>query len=110
MEFMEKHVGTVLSGLLISFCVGTAAMLYNADKNNQVFKAQLTFIASRVTSIESDIKNIEISIIKNTADRWTKSDHNKYSIEIDNKINRLWDRINKLESKVDTIKGINGDK
>lgn len=102
---MEKHVGTALGALIVSFCLGTFAMIYNSDKNNEVFKAQLTFIAQRVSVIELDIKQLEATINAESKNRWTREDQNVFSKNLDKKFERIWDRVNVIETKVDRLEG-----
>lgn len=105
MNFLEKHVGAILATLVASFLLGTIAMIYNADKNNAVFKAQLSFIVQRVTAIESDIKMLEKTISINNKESFTKTDHNRFSKKIDERFRLIWKSIDKLDRKVERLKG-----
>lgn len=99
-RYMQNHIGTILSGLIVAFIIGTLAMIYNADKSNEVFKAQLNFIAARVTVIETDLKKIESTMLLQTGDRWTKTDHDKYDKNIEVQFREIYTRLRKLENKV----------
>jgi len=99
-RYLEKHVGGVLTTLLVSFLVGTIAMIYNSDKNNEVFKTQLIYISKNVDEMKRRIEFMRKDIEKGTVDRWTRLDHQGYAGQVDERFMRLHERMNQLEKRL----------
>jgi hypothetical protein len=94
---LEANIGAVLSSLVIAFVVGTLAMIYNSDKNSQVFQTKLTYINTTMTDLKKDINTLEQKIEAGVKDRWTRDDHRDYEIRIDQKFNKMDSRILRIE-------------
>ncbi|MCK4499728.1 hypothetical protein KAU11_04480 [Candidatus Babeliales bacterium] len=98
--FMEKNIGTILSTLIISFIVGTFAMIYNIDKNNQIFSTRLGFILTSIDDIKRDISGLERDSKLNLGNRWTRDDHKEFSNKIDLKLNLINNKIDHLNNRI----------
>ena len=98
-DFFGKNLGSIFSGVLISLAVGALAVIYESDKKNELLKAQLSFIASKVESVRLDVRDIQIIIQKSMTDRWTKTEHVRFSEKIDQKFLLLESRIREIEAR-----------
>lgn len=98
-RFIENNVGVVLSGLLVAFVCGTLAMIYSSDQANKIFETKLTYISGAMVDLKDHIKRLETQIQAGVKDRWNREDHQRYEQRIELKLNRIEDRVFKLEMK-----------
>jgi hypothetical protein len=97
-EIMEKNIGTILSTLIISFIIGTVAMIYNTDKSNEIVRTKLQFILFRINDLKSDISNMETEMKIRSKNRWTKNDQNIFEGKLEDKFKLIDHKIDRLEN------------
>lgn len=86
--------------LAAAFLIGTFAMIYNNDKNSQLFVKELSFLANQVIDLKDQIKVMQVQINSNTMDRWTRSEHDQYNKDLQARLFEIEKRIYKLETRV----------
>jgi len=95
-NYLEKHIGGVLTTLLVSFLIGTVAMVYTSDKNNEVFKTQLHYISNAL----EDMKEKMVALEHSMQDRWRRTDQVEFSRQVDERFIRVYERMNELEKRL----------
>lgn len=85
--------------LAAAFLIGTFAMIYNNDKSSELFVKELSFLSLQVSELKEQIKIMQIEIKNNTLDRWTRTEHDNYAREVQEKFNSLEKRVLLLEQK-----------
>ena len=98
-SFLENNIGVVLSTLVAAFVVGTFAMIHNSDKSSKVFETKLTHIASSMNELKANIRSLQDQLRLASRDRWTKNDQREFDTRLDKRVNRIEDRLLKLEIK-----------
>ncbi len=96
---IEKNIGTVLSALVVSFIVGTVAMIYNSDKNFEVYKTKMDYMNKSLNDVNQQLQELQGEVRIAAGNRWTRDDHYNFEKKVDNKFNKLENRILRLEDK-----------
>jgi hypothetical protein len=90
---------TGVATLATAFLIGTFVMIYNNDKNSQIFVKELSFLTSQVSDLKDQIKEMRMAVNKNTLDRWTRSDHTQYDRAIQKRLQDIEKRVFILEQR-----------
>lgn len=93
---LEQHIGKLVLTLLISFIVGTVAMVYSSDKTTALLSQRIQFMHTNLTRIEDKLNEA-------TNDRWTKSDQEIFTILIEDKIVNIKEDIKRIDARVDSL-------
>lgn len=96
----RKAFLTGVTTIAAAFIIGTFAMIYNNDKNSQLFVKELSFLARQVADLKEQIKVMQVQINANTLDRWTRTEHDGYNKEVQARFFEIEKRLYKLETRL----------
>lgn len=96
---LKKVLYGSIGSVIVAFVLGTIAMIYSADKNNEVFATKLEFISSNMLELKNELKIIKEKYDAVNYDRWTRSDHDEYDKFIQQRFFTIEKRLLKIEHK-----------
>lgn len=94
---MDKNVGSILATLIAAFILGTLAMIYSSDKSAQVMETKLAHMVGLMGDLKLTISTLQNKVDVNTRDRWTRGDHRDYAKDINARIDKVEDRLLRIE-------------
>lgn len=72
-------------------------MIYNNDKSSELFVKELSFLSIQIKDLKEQIKFMQLEIKQNALDRWTRSDHNEYAKNVNERFKSLEKRMIRIE-------------
>jgi hypothetical protein len=91
-SIFEENVGKILATLLAAFIIGTVSMIYSSDKSNSILALKIEILNESVSDLKRDLE-------KATGNRWTRFDQAGYASVIQERLERIESRIEKLEDR-----------
>jgi len=87
-SILEKHIGSILTALVVSFILGTFGLFTN-----------IAILSERVSNLTKKLEVQQEMIQVSTSGRWTRVEHDAFDRALDRRLNNMTDRIIALENK-----------
>lgn len=96
---INKHLGSILTTVIASCVIAILASIWKTEKDSEVVRTKLFYIANTVSEVRTDIKNIEHDVTTLDRNIWRQEDQKEFEGDINKKLDKMTKRIWYLEKK-----------